>query len=162
MSVKVNQTLHGFIESIEMLFVAVAIIAFMLYPSLKTNVEVSYGLSGEKIQITGSDLALNVQKGLRATNESTFFKRIYELPTVESSDLSEMDATMTETFESELAEVATHADNEKVTATVDEDGFLIVYDPKDNLEIQDDVPVFVVPLGEDSGYVFGFSQDPQA
>ena len=151
-----NFTLRLF-EALEITFVALAFLALMFYPMLSSKVEISYGNSGEKIQITGSDLALRTLKGLHETAESSFIKRTYEFQTVEDKPLSEMDGGMTEVFATEVAEVASSADKTKVTVTVDENGYLLAYDPNGYLDIQNDLPVFTVPVGDESGYVFGFT-----
>ena len=148
---------RGLMEGLELLSVAFVIIVFLIYPSLSSKVEVSYGTDVEKIQVTGSDLALNASEDLQANDESGFLKRVYELPTVDEADLSELDKTMTEVFTEEITAIANTADRTKVTMAVDENGFLIVYDPNGYLDIQGDLPVFMVPLGNETGYVFGFS-----
>jgi len=109
-------------EGLEILSVAFVIIVFLIYPSLSSKVEVSYGTDVEKIQVTGSDLALNASEDLQANDESGFLKRVYELPTVDEADLSELDKTMTEVFTEEITAIANTADRTKVTMAVDENG----------------------------------------
>ena len=151
MRMKLLSVIRNLMEGLEILFVAFAVIVLLVYPSLSTKVEISYGADIEKIQVAGSELALDATDDLPKINEGGLWKHVYELPVVDEANLSEMEKTMTEVFTEEVTEMA------KVTMALDENGFLVVYDPSGYLDIQGDLPVFIVPLGDETGYIFGFS-----
>ncbi len=159
MKIKAVQIMRYLINVLETLILAAIILFIILYPSVKSSVEIGYSVNAEQIQVTGSDLVLSVEEdeGLHEDQESSFLKRTYEFPLVASSDLSKMDETMSEIFTNELSELASAADSEHVVVAVDQNGFLIVYDPGEYLDIQDDLPVFKVSIGSGTGYVFGFA-----
>ncbi|MDO4987187.1 MAG: hypothetical protein Q4E46_02640 [Candidatus Saccharibacteria bacterium] len=153
---KLLSVMRNLMEGLEILFVAFAVIVLLVYPSLSTKVEISYGADIEKIQVAGSELALDATDDLPKINEGGLWN-VYELPVVDEANLSEMEKTMTEVFTEEVAEIASTADMTKVTMAVDENGFLVAYDPNGYLDIQGDLPVFRVSLGDETGYIFGFS-----
>lgn len=154
---KLLSVIRNLMEGLEILFVAFAVIVLLVYPSLSTKVEISYGADIEKIQVAGSELALDATDDLPKINEGGLWKHVYELPVVDEANLSEMEKTMTEVFTEEVTEMASTANRTKVTMALDENGFLVVYDPGGYLDIQGDLPVFIVPLGDETGYIFGFS-----
>lgn len=144
-------------EVVEIILVIAVIFGLLIYPGLCSNVYISYDADTSKIQLSGSKLALSMRSDLQPTSESTIFNRVYECSFVEDSDISKLSDDAVEVFTAELNELATQADRERTVATIDENGFLLVYDPYENLEIEGDIPVFVVPIGEQDGYIFGFA-----
>lgn len=145
-------------EMVEIVLGVFALICLLFYPSLKTNAKIDLSSSGDKLILSGSELALGPVRGVRAQTTSTAFQQVYEVPFVESADLTIVDEDLTSTFTAEVMELVEITDREHVSAALDENGFLVVYDSAETLTINGDLPVFVVPVNEgSSGYVFGFA-----
>ena len=149
--------LRSLAEALEIVVIFVGVIAVCVYTTTTSHVRIALGGTGDCFVLSGSSQVLSPVTGVRASESSTMFQQVYEVPLPETDSLSISSEDLASTFTEEVSDLAQLTSRDHVSATVDRDGFLVVYDPAEKLDIVDDIPVFVVPLGDSSGYVFGFT-----